>query len=127
MSVFCVDLNEFFRYNEFYPEGPLKSDSFARMGSITHFKRVKALLDDTKGEIVLGGGTDEAQRYIAPTVVKDVSLEDSLMGDEIFGPVLPIMTVKDMDEAIAYVNNRDHPLALYVFAGDSALRKKSKY
>lgn len=96
------------------------------MGSASQYKRVKSMLDGTKGKVVLGGECDETQLYIAPTVVENVSPEDSLMSDEIFGPILPIMTVKSLDEAITYVNNGDHPLALYVFAGDSAIRKKSE-
>ncbi|EJD01020.1 aldehyde dehydrogenase [Fomitiporia mediterranea MF3/22] len=108
----------------FYPDGALKSDSYARMVNDVHFKRVKGMLDDTKGEIVIGGETDEAQKYIAPTVVKNVSPEDMLMGQEIFGPVIPILPVKDIDEAISLVNARDHPLALHVFTPNAATKKK---
>ncbi|KAH8113432.1 aldehyde dehydrogenase [Phellopilus nigrolimitatus] len=111
-------------YNAFYPDGPLKSESYARIGSDAQFARIKALLDDTKGDVVLGGETDAEQKYIAPTVVRDVSPEDSLMSQEIFGPILAIVPVKDMDEAIAFVNARDHPLAAYAFTSDAKLKKK---
>ncbi|KAI5120924.1 hypothetical protein M0805_002904 [Coniferiporia weirii] len=111
-------------YESFYPEGALASDSFARIGTEAHFARVKALLDDTKGTVVLGGETDAEQMFIAPTVVRDVSLDDSLMKQEIFGPILPIVPVKDMDEAIAIVNERDHPLASHVFTSDAKMKKK---
>lgn len=62
------------------------------------------MLDNTKGTVVLGGEADAAQRFIAPTVVRDVSFRDSLMSEEIFGPILPIVPVNDMDEAIEFVN-----------------------
>ena len=64
------------------------------------------MLDDTKGEIVIGGETDASQKFIAPTVVKNVTPEDALMGQEIFGPIIPIIPVKNVDEAIALVNRR---------------------
>lgn len=63
-------------------------------------------MDDSKGELVIGGESDAARKYIAPTVYKDVPFEDSLMSQEIFGPIIPIVPVKDLDEAIAYVNAR---------------------
>lgn len=74
------------------------------MATDVHFKRVKSMLDATKGKVILGGETDEAQKYIAPTVVRDVTPEDSLMVEEIFGPILPVLTVKNIEEAIAFVN-----------------------
>lgn len=93
-------------YKSFYPDGPLKSDSYSRLVSDAHFRRVKGLLDGTKGTVVLGGETDAAQRFIAPTLVRDVMPDDALMGEEIFGPILPIVPVKDLDEGIALVNAR---------------------
>ncbi|THH11556.1 hypothetical protein EW145_g586 [Phellinidium pouzarii] len=105
--------------NSFFPEGALESASYARIGSEMHFKRIKALLEGTRGVVVSGGETDEAQFFIAPTVVRDVPQDDSLMSEEIFGPVLPIVPVKDIDEAIA-----DRPLTSYFFTSDSALQKK---
>lgn len=67
------------RYNEFYPEGPAKSESFSRMITGRHFDRLKGLLEASKGTVVVGGETDASQKYIAPTIVKDVTFEDSLM------------------------------------------------
>jgi len=111
-------------YKTFYPDGPLKSESYSRIVSDAHFKRVKGLLDNTKGTVVLGGETDAAQRFIAPTIVRDVTPEDSLMSEEIFGPILPIIPVKNLDEGIEFVNAHEHPLTLYVFSNDSMLKKK---
>lgn len=130
-------------YKSFYPDGPLKSDSYSRIVSDAHFKRVKGLLDNTKGTVVLGGETDAAQRFIAPTIVRDVTPDDSLMSEEIFGPILPIIPVKSVEEGIELVNAKyvewlfvdnetrdllcysEHPLAVYVFSNDAKLKKKS--
>lgn len=81
------------------------------------------MLDGTKGTIVLGGQTDEADRFIAPTIVKDVKLDDSLMADEIFGPLLPIVPVSGLDEAITIINSKDHPLVAYIFSKDAATKE----
>ncbi|EJD01021.1 NAD-aldehyde dehydrogenase [Fomitiporia mediterranea MF3/22] len=108
----------------FYPDGALKSNSFARIVTNAHFKRIKGLLDETKGEIVIGGQTVESEKFIAPTIVKNVSPEDALMSQEIFGPVLAIVPVKNVDKAIAFVNARDRPLSLYLFTNDAALKKR---
>lgn len=64
------------------------------------------MLKSTRGETVLGGETDVSRRYIAPTVVKDVLPEDCLMSEEIFGPILPIMTIPSIEDAISFVNER---------------------
>ncbi|KAL5527231.1 hypothetical protein ACEPAG_6022 [Sanghuangporus baumii] len=108
----------------FFPDGALKSESYARIATDFHFKRIKRMLDGTKGEIVIGGETDEKQRFIAPTIVKNVHPEDTLMGQEIFGPIIPIIPVKNVDEAIAFVTERDHPLALYIFSDNAVFKKK---
>ncbi|KAH9902373.1 aldehyde dehydrogenase [Cubamyces lactineus] len=111
-------------YQSFFPEGPENSDSFARIVSEAHATRIKRLLDNTKGTVVLGGQTDVAKRYIAPTVVRDVTGEDPLMSEEIFGPVLAVIPVKDVDEAISFIRARDHPLAVYVFSHDKKFQQK---
>ncbi|KAG6872490.1 hypothetical protein C0995_009352 [Termitomyces sp. Mi166 len=95
-------------YESFYPESaqPSKPDTFSRIITPQAWKRIKGLLDNTKGTVVFGSETDEATKFIAPTAVKDVEADDSLMSEEIFGPVLPIVPVEDVDEAIAFVNAR---------------------
>ncbi|KAH8996357.1 NAD-aldehyde dehydrogenase [Lactarius akahatsu] len=109
---------------DFYPEGAESSDSFCRIVSASHFARIKGLLDRTDGQIVFGGSTNEEKKFIEPTLVTGVNGDDSLMGEEIFGPVLPIIEVDDVDEAIKFINDRDHPLALYVFSPNSAFKSK---
>lgn len=110
-------------YLEFYPNGTTEPGVIARLVNHGSFDRVKKLLDNTKGTIVLGGDTNREAKYVAPTIVRNVRPDDSLMSEEIFAPILPIVTVNDFDEAIDFVNARDHPLALYVFTDDSNLKE----
>ncbi|XP_028397604.1 aldehyde dehydrogenase, dimeric NADP-preferring-like [Dendronephthya gigantea] len=107
---------------EFFGEDPKKSEHFGRIINSRHFNRLKKLMES--GEIAIGGETDEDDRYIAPTILVDVVPSDTIMQEEIFGPVLPIINVEDEDEAIAFVNSREKPLALYVFANDKKIIEK---
>jgi len=93
-------------YKRFYPEGARKSDSFARLVSLAAWKRVKGILDGTKGTVVVGGGSDEASLFIEPTVLKDVALDDITMGEEIFGPILSLVPVDSVEEALLIVNSQ---------------------
>uniref|UniRef100_A0A8C0J8T6 Aldehyde dehydrogenase n=1 Tax=Chelonoidis abingdonii TaxID=106734 RepID=A0A8C0J8T6_CHEAB len=102
---------------QFFGPEPQESPDFARIISDKQFQRIQALLGS--GRMAIGGQTDERERYIAPTVLADVQPSDSAMQEEIFGPVLPIVTVPNVDEAIAFINCRERPLAVYVFASDS--------
>ncbi|KAH7344940.1 NAD-aldehyde dehydrogenase [Rhizoctonia solani] len=113
-------------YKEFYPQGAKTSDSYSRIISTGHWDRIKGMLDETNGKIAVGGGkdADRQSKFIAPTVVKDVNADDALMKSEIFGPILPIVPVRDVDAAIEYVNANDHPLALYVFTKDPKFKAK---
>ncbi|KZS97046.1 aldehyde dehydrogenase [Sistotremastrum niveocremeum HHB9708] len=109
---------------EFYPNGALHSSStFGRIVNPGHFRRLKALLERTKGKIVFGGGF-EGERGIEPTVVRDVPHVDSLLEEELFGPILPLVPVDSIDEAIQWINNHPHPLALYTFTEDEELKQK---
>jgi len=112
-------------YEQFYPKadgGPAESASFGRLINQRHFERVQKVLDRTKGEVVAGGETNATTKYIAPTIVKNVSLDDSLMEEELFGPVLPIIPVDSLQQAVDYVNSRDHALALYLFCNDQKVK-----
>jgi len=104
---------------DFYGNEPRDSADYARIVNDNHFKRLSALLGS--GEAVVGGDTDRASRYIAPTVLRDVAPDSPVMEDEIFGPILPVIPIDSVDEAIAFVNERDKPLALYVFSKDGAV------
>jgi aldehyde dehydrogenase (NAD+) len=104
---------------DFYGNDPKASPDYARIVSDNQFKRLNGLLGS--GTAVVGGETDKATRYIAPTVLRDVGPDSPAMQDEIFGPILPVLPVDGVDEAIGFVNAHDKPLALYVFAGDKAV------
>lgn len=110
-------------YTQFFPNGGAKgSSSYARIVNAGHWKRLTAMLSDTKGEIVVGGDSVESEKLLGPTVVKNVTAQDAIMQGEIFGPILPILNVADVKEAADFINARDQPLALYLFAGDSKVK-----
>jgi aldehyde dehydrogenase (NAD+) len=88
------------------------------------FNRLSGYLGSTGGQVVLGGGSDAATLTIEPTVVVDPPLDEPLMTEEIFGPILPIITVDSIDEAIGFVNARPKPLAAYLFTKTKAVREK---
>lgn len=101
---------------EFYPNGAQKSPDFGRIVNQRQFQRIKKMVDDTKGKILIGGTMDEADLFIEPTVIQVDSLDDSTIKDESFGPLLPILPVTDLDEAIKIANEVDEtPLGIYPF------------
>lgn len=102
-----------------FGEDPKSSRSYPRIINDRHFSRVRGLM--SSGKTAIGGQTDESQRYIAPTVLIDVPTDSPVMQEEVFGPVLPILTVKNIGEAIKVVNARERPLALYVFSKSKQL------
>ncbi len=89
-----------------------------------HFGRLTGALAATKGDVAIGGGSNEASLEIEPTVVVDPDPSEPLMTDEIFGPILPIVTVRSLDEAITFVNSRPKPLAAYLFTKSKAVRER---
>jgi len=102
---------------EFFPDGDMKD--MPVIVNEKHFKRVSGLLQS--GKAVIGGSVDEARRFIEPTVLVDVSPDSPVMQEEIFGPILPVLTYEKIDEAIDFINARMKPLALYVFTDDKAV------
>ncbi|XP_075051259.1 aldehyde dehydrogenase family 3 member A2 isoform X2 [Mixophyes fleayi] len=107
---------------EYYGDNPKNSPDYERIINKRHFQRVLGLLEGQK--VAIGGEHDEATCYIAPTVLTDVQPESKVMQEEIFGPLLPILTVKNVDEAIQFINQREKPLALYVFSNNKKIIKK---
>lgn len=95
-----------------------------RMVDHCHFDRLVTALTPTKGTVAVGGGTDLSRLTIEPTVVVDPHPGEPLMSDEIFGPVLPIVTVHSLDEAIGFVNARPKPLAAYIFTNAKSIRER---
>ncbi|MBK5222853.1 MAG: aldehyde dehydrogenase family protein [Acidimicrobiia bacterium] len=105
--------------HDFYDGDPRTSGDFGRIVNEHHVARLQRLLDAGGYEsVVTGAVVDVADLYVAPTVLAGVSLDSEVMADEIFGPILPIVGVGSVDEAIAIVNARPSPLALYLFADD---------
>ncbi|KZT73061.1 NAD-dependent aldehyde dehydrogenase [Daedalea quercina L-15889] len=111
-------------YYEMHPKDPRETGNMARIVNDRHAKRVKRLLDDTKGEVVLGGSIDMETKFCEATIVKNVKVDDILMSEEIFAPILPVVPVKDVDEAIKVINSLGNALVLHVFSSDSAFKKK---
>jgi aldehyde dehydrogenase (NAD+) len=103
-----------------YGEDPRQSTDFGRIVNTRHANRLAGLLGSAS--VAIGGQSDPAERYVAPTVLENVSLDDPVMKEEIFGPILPIVPVADADEAIGIISARDKPLALYVFTGSKSVR-----
>ena len=95
---------------------PQLSRHFVRIVNDKSFERVSSYLDD--GEIVLGGKTDSGERYIAPTLLRNVSPSSPVMQEEIFGPILPMLTFERREEVINFINEREKPLALYYFGDE---------
>jgi len=89
-----------------------------------HFDRLTASLAATKGNVAIGGGSDASKLVIQPTVVVDPDPAEPLMTDEIFGPILPVMTVQSLDDAISFVNSRPKPLAAYLFTKSKSIRER---
>ena len=102
--------------DEFYGDDPQGTKDFGRVVNSSQHERLVGYLDGQN--VAIGGDHDAATKYLAPTVVVDPPLDSELMSEEIFGPILPIVAVEDLGAAIAFVNERPKPLALYVFAED---------
>ncbi|NXH06976.1 AL3B1 dehydrogenase, partial [Loxia leucoptera] len=102
--------------NDFYGPNPRESPDFGCIVSDKQFQRVQRLLGS--GRVAIGGQTDEAERYIAPTVLVDVQPSDPIMQEEVFGPILPIVIIANVDETIDFINSRERPLAVYAFSSD---------
>ncbi|MGW0422309.1 aldehyde dehydrogenase family protein [Streptomyces sp. NPDC003015] len=105
-----------------YGSDPADSGEYGRIINERHFDRLTGLLDS--GRTVVGGTSDRTSKYIAPTVLADVDPDSPVMGEEIFGPILPIVTVPGLDAAIDFINDRDKPLALYVFTDSDTTRRR---
>lgn len=112
-------------FQELFGDNPQTSNDYSRIVNVRHFKRLcDALMQNKSGEVVIGGQADEDDLYIAPTVIANVARDDKLMEDEIFGPLLPIVRVADVDDAIQFINSRHDPLALYVFSSNKKFVNK---
>ncbi len=110
------------KIKEYYGDDPKTSPDYGRIINDRHFQRLQAYLQDAP--IYCGGKTDPASRYIEPTVLDETPVDTPVMQEEIFGPILPTITYRNLDDAIAFVNSRPRPLALYVFTQKNAVEKQ---
>lgn len=102
---------------KFFGDNPAESPDYARIINHKRFDQLAAYLQ--QGSIEAGGATDREQRYIAPTILSNVSFDEPVMKEEIFGPVLPFITYRDTDEAVGMIAKNPYPLSLYIFSGSS--------
>lgn len=108
--------------NAMYTSSALENPDYGKIINEKHFDRLLGLIDEKK--VVLGGKSDRDKLKIEPTVMDNVTISDAVMGQEIFGPILPVITYKTLDEAVSLINSLPHPLALYHFSKDnSAIRR----
>ena len=104
-----------------YGRKPLENPDYGKIINRKHFDRLLGLIDESK--LVFGGESSEETLQIAPSVLDRVTPEDAVMQEEIFGPLLPILTVRSMDEALAFVNARPKPLAFYIFTQNKSVEQ----
>lgn len=105
-----------------YTEQPLSNPDYGKIINEKHFQRILGLIDPKK--VVLGGGSRPETLQIEPTVMDQVTFEDAVMQEEIFGPLMPILTYDSLDEAIRKINAMAHPLALYIFTSSKETARK---
>lgn len=110
------------KITSFYGSDPQKCPDLARIIDSCHFKRLRALVDPQK--VVYGGQMDEKARYIGPTILDGVSVNDPVMQEEIFGPILPVLTYETLEEAFAIIQKHPNPLALYIFTRNKAVERR---
>ncbi len=105
-----------------FGKDPLQNEDYGHIISQKHFERISGLIEEEK--IACGGRTDPENLRIEPTVLTDVTFDDAVMGEEIFGPVLPVLTYDSLGQAVQMINSMDHPLALYLFTRS---KKNARY
>lgn len=100
-----------------YGKKPLENKDYVKIINAQHFKRLEKLLET--GTIITGGEVNEQEQKIAPTLIEDITWYDPIMEDEIFGPLLPLMSFKQLDDVIKHIQNYEKPLALYYFGSSN--------
>lgn len=110
------------RIRQQFGEEPIKSPDYTRMINDSHFERVSELIDPAK--VIHGGDVDAESRYIAPTILDQVTMDEMIMQEEIFGPILPIITYEHMDEVLKIIQQNPNPLALYLFTKNKTFEEK---
>jgi aldehyde dehydrogenase (NAD+) len=109
------------KQNLYRDDGSIKKESIAQIVNEQNFARIKKLFDDAvaKGaKVAVGGTLEQTDRTIHPTLLTDVTPDMQIMQEEIFGPIVPVVTYRDIDEVIAHISGRAKPLALYIYSND---------
>lgn len=106
-------------FNEFYGDIEKYNDNVAHIINKRHYDRLINAIETSGGNVVAKGAQDPEQLYIGPTLIEDPQLDSKLMTDEIFGPILPFIKVKSHEEAVEFINDKEKPLACYVFTESS--------
>eukprot|EP00598_Pedospumella_elongata_P006884 CAMPEP_0184985614 /NCGR_PEP_ID=MMETSP1098-20130426/14206_1 /TAXON_ID=89044 /ORGANISM="Spumella elongata, Strain CCAP 955/1" /LENGTH=500 /DNA_ID=CAMNT_0027509707 /DNA_START=33 /DNA_END=1532 /DNA_ORIENTATION=- len=110
------------KLKQFYGADPQRAVDFGRIVSTMHCQRLKGMIDEVGPKsIVVGGKVDENEKYVEPTVLKDVSMNSKVMTEEIFGPLLPVLKYKDINAVIKHIKENEKPLTLYIFARNRRL------
>jgi len=111
--------------NQFHGSDPAQSDDYdGKIVNQRHTARLIKLMTSSSGQIVIGGEHDEQKCYIAPTVIDNVKPSDPIMQEEIFGPLLPLISCNDFDSAVNFINEREKPLSAYCFTGSQKISDK---
>jgi aldehyde dehydrogenase (NAD+) len=108
---------------DFYGPDPRASKDYGRIVNVRHHRRLVQLLPGS-GDVFAGGDAIEPERYLAPTILRNVPADAPAMAEEIFGPILPVLPVSDLRQATAFVNSRPKPLVLYLFSNDRAAHER---
>lgn len=103
---------------EFYGQDIINNKEFGRIINEKHMTRLSNILECDKDKIVFGGDIDFEKRYISPTILKDVTTDDKVMSEELFGPILPVLKYKNMEDLKYFISINKKPLAFYVFSED---------
>ena len=106
---------------EMYGENPLENTAYGNIVNEKHFERIMGLIDSNK--VILGGTCNKESLQIVPTIMDGVVAEDDIMGEEIFGPILPILTFQNIKEAEQFIREREKPLALYLFTSNKRVEQ----
>lgn len=109
---------------ELYSENVLSNPNYTKIINEKHFKRLCNMLETSKGKTISGGSFDPLSWKIEPSLIDDITWNDSTMEEEIFGPILPIMTYEDLNQMLKSVANRPKPLALYIFTENKSVSEK---
>lgn len=105
-----------------YGRNPLENPDYGKIINQKHFDRISGLID--KNKVVFGGKTNSETLQIEPTIMDDVTADDSVMQEEIFGPIMPIISYDSIDEAESFIRDREKPLALYIFTKNKSIEKR---